>query len=66
MGRPLSIDPIRVGRAVAAARDKDVPWKLIERRYNLCRARLWQVMRQAQAFDENVYKHPNNGEAAKS
>ncbi len=61
MGRPLSFDPIKVGRAVEAERARGVPWKLLERKYKLCRTRLWLAMRQAQATEEDVYKHLNAG-----
>ncbi len=61
MPRRASVDVDRVGSEVVAKRRDGVRWKLLEREYGLCRARLWQLMRQAQ--DKDVYKHLSAGQA---
>ena len=40
-----------IGPALIEARTNGVPWKLLERKYELSRQRLWQLMQAAEGED---------------
>ena len=61
MGAPKRPEASRayVGREVLRARrqQKPEPWKALQRRFGYGRARLWMLMREAEAAEKSVYRH---------
>jgi hypothetical protein len=48
------LGPVVIGAELVTARQNRVPWKLLVRRYGLCRARLYQIWRAALAGPEKM------------
>jgi hypothetical protein len=46
--------PVAIGGELVTARAARVPWKVLVRRYGLCRARLYQLWRAALAPSTNM------------
>ena len=51
MPAPPKFSVEEIGPALLAARAAGVPWKLLERKYELSRQRLWQLMQAAEGED---------------
>ena len=65
MGRPATVDRARLGAELVARRDAGTCWKTLQRDYGLCRTRLWQLWKEAEAAGKsraaaagkNVHEH---------